>query len=275
MRIVLSVVLMFFCFLTYAQKQEIRMYTGVFYYQGDLSPQDHKYSLSKGHFTYGLMFSSQISDLYSVGTRFLKGKVSGDDTFAGELSRRRRNLSFESDIYEYGIVNEFNLNYFMKGLDKFGINLYLSLGLNVFHFDPKTEFEGELIPLRPLHTEGQELAQFPDRKEYKLTQVNVPFGLGIQFNVTPNFHFGLEISPRRTFTDYLDDVSTQYVDFSEIPSSGVSELTKTLSSRAGEFLGTDPVIESTGTKRGDPNNKDWYLFTGAYFSYIIGSSPAK
>ena len=63
-----------------------------------------------------------------------------------------------------------------------------------------------------MHTEGQGFPQYPDRKDYKLTQMEVPMGFGFKFYVKENMFIGLEILHRKLFTDYVDDVSTNYID---------------------------------------------------------------
>ena len=52
----------------------------------------------------------------------------------------------------------------------------------------------------------------PDQKPYNLTQFAIPFGGGIKFRVSENVVLAYEVGFRKTFTDYLDDVSTFYVD---------------------------------------------------------------
>ena len=123
-------------------------------------------------------------------------------------------------------------------------------------------------------TEGQGLYQYPKRKNYSLAQINIPFGLNLNFKLNYNVQFGLEIAPRWTFTDYLDDVSTSYINYNELKEIQ-GELPAILANRTGEFLGSDPVIVPTGTMRGDPEDNDWYLFTGIYIAYIIGAKKPE
>jgi hypothetical protein len=44
--------------------------------------------------------------------------------------------------------------------------------------------------------------------------VAIPFGIGAKMNVSKKVGIGLEWGPRKTFTDYLDDVSGTYPDVS-------------------------------------------------------------
>ena len=199
------------------------------------------------------------------------GQIGGDDADAAVDSRKVRNLSFDSPLYEAGINTEININYFLKVLDKYGINVYYTTGVNVFNFSPKAIFKidgkNELIDLQPLGTEGQGLPGYGEK--YSLTQINIPFGLGFKFQLFDNVELGFEFAPRLTFTDYLDDVSNRYVSYDELMDEN-RPLAAKLANRTGEYLGTSPVIVPSGTLRGDPNNNDWYFFGSTFIAYNFG-----
>ncbi len=94
---------------------------------------------------------------------------------------------------------------------------YVFAGFGVYHFNPQgslTDANGNVTwyDLKPLRTEGEGMAQYPNRKEYSLTQFNVPMGAGIKYFLSHKTTIGLEVSYRQTFTDYIDDVSTNYID---------------------------------------------------------------
>ncbi len=262
-----------FCFTTaLSQSYEVRSVVGITYYQGDLSPLPVRFSFSQGHPAYGVSLSVKSNKYVSINSNFLKGTLSGTDEDASGLWRRRRNLNFTSYLYEFGVTSEFYLNPFIKQLDKFGVKVYYTTGINVFHFNPKTQLNGEWIALQPLGTEGQELAEYGNKSKYSLTQINIPFGMGINFNLSPNIVMGFEVVPRLTFTDYIDDVSGSYVNYDELLNArGLNAAS--LSNRTGEYLESEPVQVETGTGRGDPNDNDWYLFTGMYIGYKIGGIP--
>jgi hypothetical protein len=120
---------------------------------------------------------------------------------------------------------------------------------------------GNKFDLQPLSTEGQGLSQYPERKPYKLTQFGIPLGIGIKFAVNQNISLGWEISMRKTFTDYLDDVSTTYVDelllLAERGQTSVD-----LAYRGDEVKDGDLAYPADGTKRGSNKFKDWYYFSG-------------
>ncbi|MEM9545992.1 MAG: DUF6089 family protein [Bacteroidota bacterium] len=256
-----------------SQEYEFRFYIGANYYQGDLSPSNGKFSFSPGRLSLATMLGTKIHDALRLNLKLMVGQIGGDDTDAALNNRKIRNLSFDSPIYEAGLNAEISLNYFLKKLDKYGIDIYYTTGFNVFRFSPQTTLQGpdgrfELIDLQPLGTEGQGLPGYDDK--YSLTQFNIPFGVGFKFQLFDNVELGFEFVPRVTFTDYLDDVSGAYVSYNELIAAD-RPLAARLANRTGEFLGTGPVMVETGTPRGDPEGNDWYFFASVYFSYNFGS----
>ena len=105
-------------------------------------------------------------------------------------------------------------------------------------------------------------------EKYKLAQFAIPMGLGVKIAVTERINVGLEAGARKTFTDYLDDVSTDYVNYNELL-LGNGALAAALGNRTGEYLGTEPIQVATGTQRGNPAADDWYFIGGVTVSYNI------
>lgn len=272
---VIGIIIVLFgaCAFMQGQAYELRLYGGANYYQGDLAPSTSALSFSRGQFCTGTSAGLEINDVFKLNLKVLVGKIAGDDENAVNPARRRRNLSFVSPLYEVGINTEVSINRLLPFLDKYGIKAYYTTGINVFHFDPQAfatnEFgKVEVVKLQPLGTEGQGLSGYED--PYKLTQINIPFGIGFSFHLFGNYELGIEICPRATFTDYLDDVSGSYVDPDVFDQYG-KPITAKMANRMGEFLGTDPVNVSSGATRGNPDNNDWYLFSGVYLSYNFGA----
>ncbi len=96
------------------------------------------------------------------------------------------------------------------------------------------------VYLKPLSTEGEGLPGYPDRKPYSLTQLAIPFGGGVKFAITNDWHIGLEVGLRKLFTDYLDDVSSTYADPNDLLTAK-GQLAVDLSYRGDEVVGGDPV----------------------------------
>lgn len=96
---------------------------------------------------------------------------------------------------------------------------YVFTGINGFWFDPTAvaPSNGISYSLQPLGTEGQFV--LPSRDPYSRVQVALPLGVGFAFRITDDINLNVELSYRRSFTDYMDDVSSTYVNpaFSKIP----------------------------------------------------------
>jgi len=261
-----------FSFVGNAQEYELRFYLGQNYYQGDLAPQTSIYSLSQGRLAWSMMVGKELNDVFDLNLKFMLGQIGGADMNSKDASRRQRNLSFDSPIYEFGINTEINLNYFLKGLNKYGINLYYTTGVNIFRFAPKAIKRNqfgklEIIDLQPLGTEGQGLPGYDDY--YKLTQINIPFGMGLKFHLFDNVEMGIEAVPRLTFTDHLDDVSGNYVATQTFLDAN-RPITAMLANRSSEVGAS--IDDSLGSQRGNSENNDWFLFLGVYLSYNIGDT---
>ena len=163
-------------------------------------------------------------------------------------------------------MGEFNLTgYQPYGLYKV-FSPYIFIGITGAKFNPKANYQGEWIALKPLGTEGQNLSQYPDRQPYSDITLAIPFGFGIKYALTDKVNLGFEIGARRAFSDYLDDVSGTYVSSVELAAAG-NTLGAALSNRTGELMGTEPVVVPTGTPRGDDKNADWYFIAGITISY--------
>lgn len=259
-----------------AQEYYIRAYGGVTYYHGDLSPTSSTLSLSDAHPAFGIYAGMKLGGLVTLGARTMKGHISAYDSASQNPDKRRRNLHFESNVYELGLIADVHINHLWKNLNRYGIQLSLTTGVNVYHYNPKALYEGKWIALQPLMTEGEGLRQYLEQKPYHLTRINFPIGINAQFKIRYNLAFGIELAPRITFNDYLDDVSSVYINYNDLLALK-GELTAIMANRSGELTGTGPAMVPTGTPRGDPSDADWYMFTGVYISYIIGAQkpPTK
>ena len=241
-------------FETFAQKWEIGGMLGASNYNGDLA---REIVLKETHPATGFFFRYNIGKYFSLKPSFQIGTISGDDKNFEE--NKYRNLSFKSNIAEISTVMEVNFRPFGAQVRTESFTPYIEFGLAAFHFNPKAEYNGDVFALRNLHTEGQ-------KKAYKLTQLSIPFGMGLKWSVNQNFTVGFEFVYRKTFTDYLDDVSTTYPDL-QTQTKTYGSVSAALSDRSGEVPGVVAPMSSQTDMRGDPGLKDWYLFTMFSFSY--------
>src|SRR5436190_8563956 len=128
-----------------------------------------------------------------------------------------RNLSFNTNVWELSLRGDFNFFRFLPGDPNYRFTPFISLGVGVFSYDPYAYLQGQKYYLRPLGTEGQGSSLYPDRKPYGSMAFSIPFGAGIKYCINNQINIGFEIVHRVTGTDYLDDVSTTYVDPSVFP----------------------------------------------------------
>ncbi|MCH2199282.1 MAG: DUF6089 family protein [Flavobacteriales bacterium] len=200
-------------------------------------------------------------------------QVQGDDKLTEEPFRNNRNLNFRSNIWEFALMAELELPinkkkghiYDIKGAKGWryrGSSFYVFGGLGVFHYNPKTLLDGQWIELRPLRTEGQGLPDGPD--EYGRFSMNIPLGLSYSMRLSHQMSFGIEVMYRYTFTDYIDDVSTDYFDPNDIQlyvGGDEGEVAYYLSNPAlGPAQGgLGSNVTAPGQQRGDPTDDDGYM----------------
>ena len=170
----------------------------------------------------------------------------------------RRNLSFNSNVWELALQGDFNFFRFMPGEPQYSFTPYVTFGAGIFSYDPYAFLGGEKIFLRPLGTEGQGSTLYPDRKQYSTMGISFPIGAGIKYSINERINIGFEILHRFTNTDYLDDVSTTYVNPLAFPpnADGSDSQAYLLSDRSyerGEPIGVP------GRQRGNSKQKDQFV----------------
>lgn len=248
-----------------AQKpvNELGLFLGGSYYIGDLN-QTHFHETRPA---VGLLFRSNSYEGRLV-FRFhaMYGNVRAYDRQSSSEVIAARNLHFRSRVFEIGPAVEINYMKYKFGDMKNDVGTaYILLGITYFRMNPQAELNDGWIDLQPLGTEGQETSQ-NSNKRYSLDQISIPIGLGIKWNLSSRFAMSVEYGIRKTFTDYLDDVSGYYAHPGQLAvDNGVLAAQYSDPSLAGHSLdGTN-----TGRLRGNPNNKDWYTFFGVIFSYRL------
>lgn len=237
-------------------------------YIGDINPHGHvPQQLNVGG---GLIYRYNITDRWAFKGSVLYGRIFADDANADSEWQRNRNLSFRSDIFEFSGQLELNFLTYEIGDSRRPSSPYLFLGISVFRHNPQAEFNGRWVDLQPLGTEGQGIEGFDDR--YTLTQVSIPFGIGFKFNIWKNLGGAVEWGMRRTFTDYLDDVSTVYVDPVLLEDQN-GPLAAALADRS--LVQSGPNGDNARMQRGETNRIDYYIFAGIMLTYKIGRPQIK
>lgn len=204
-----------------------------------------------------------------VGASFAKIGYSDVYNTHNELMHRR-NLSFNSSIWELGLQGDFNFYRFLPGDPDFRFTPYVTFGVSVFNYDPYAYLAKEKYFLRPLGTEGQGDTAYPDRKQYNSMALAIPFGVGFKYALNERMNIGFEIVHRFTNTDYLDDVSKTYADPAIFPNNpdGTPSPARLLANRSYE---TGAPIGGKGTQRGVSTNKDQFATAIIYVSFNLQS----
>lgn len=244
-----------------AQVADLDVFAGFANYQGDL--QDKRFSLNQSHAAFGAGFSYEVNSHFIARLGFTAGKVGADDKKSE--NNKARNLNFTSSVSELSL----RLEYQVLSLYDHKVSPYIFGGIAQFKFNPyTTDSIGNKILLQKLGTEGQGFTE--GRKKYDLKQFSIPFGGGIRFNLSSTIVLGFEAGLRKTSTDYLDDVSTTYVnEFDLFNNRGQKAVD--ISYRGDEIPGGSQTYPAAGTQRGSPKSKDWYYFSGIHVIFRLNN----
>jgi Domain of unknown function (DUF6089) len=296
-------------------------------YLGDIAPKA-KWGSTKLGFTrpgFTATFGHRFGPRYTFRGSFSYGRLQSDDFKVadpnGDNSKYRyvRNASFRNDIWELSAVAVIDL-YKNEGsyLSRPVLAPYLLVGIALFHHNPKakvpeeyvlrannapTRFPnaGEWVALEPLGTEGQYANLNPTDgnfgiKPYSLWQISIPIGIGIRYRLADALDLSFDFSVRWLFTDYIDDVSKNYVDLGVLDSDlarAMSNKSRDALSATGEprdvsgwpqntYVGRDGVLyevisgfgqegaEGLPNARGKGNVNDIYYVSSFRIAYIIG-----
>ena len=249
-------------------------------------------------FALAAFYRYYLAKQIAVRGSFYYANVGGDDKLTNEFFRRNRNLHFKSPIVELNAVLELHAltertghRYKIKnarGAKGFAFGIYGFGGIGAFYFNPKGFVPGYgWVPLRPLKTEGQGLEGGAD--PYKRVGICIPYGIGIRTAVSDQGRIALQVGARKTFTDYIDDVSGVYYDSESIAVAAGSDGSVTLpeaevTQLADPNLGLTPstlevgddAFDETktisGVQRGDPTDNDAYMFLQLTYTYKISKN---
>lgn len=254
-----------YSFTTYSQKMHLNLFAGVANYKGDLqyNPKSGKqFTLKQPKFAGGIGMEYELSNKFSLRLGATAGKLTADDK--KQIDQHDRNLNFTSSIFDAML----GIQYYLTDPATHFINPYGFVGVAYFHFNPYTfDTTGQKVFLKPLSTEGQGFVV--GRDPYKLSQFAIPFGGGVKISLSENVRVGVEVSLRKTNTDYLDDVSNTYVDENLLLANRGQQAVD-LAYR-GDEINKGSTYPADGTKRGTEVRNDWYYFTGLTLSYRLGS----
>lgn len=247
-------------FFEYQRSGQLTVYagTGIAKYFGELS-NDRQLGDFNAHITLGMSIPVKPKLLVRPEISFYRLSAADSDLPPTD-SRRSRNLSFKSNNLElsvlaaYGLLKEGRRGKIAK------VKPYLLGGVGITYFNPQAQLDGIWHELQPLLTEGVDYQKF---------HLVLPLGAGTSYQIDRQTAIAFEISYRFTFTDYLDDVSTKYRD----PFSFADPIAAALADRRPE-IGLEKA--PAGSKRGNPQSNDGYLFLGVKAFYQLpGSGPLR
>ncbi|MCC6818798.1 MAG: hypothetical protein IT245_07905 [Bacteroidia bacterium] len=201
---------------------------------------------------------------FALRTNLWYARVSGDDKYTRNRERHGRNLNFFSSIYEVDAVMEINV---WRSADRKKI-FYVFGGIGYFHFNPKTRMNGQVYELRDWGTEGQYAVA--GKSPYDLNSIAYPFGFGYKFKLSKREFFSIEVNSRKSRTDYIDDVSTRYVDANLL----IAAKGPTAAALADRNISDIPGFSSPGSIRGDPKDMDSFFFFSFSYNITLGAGRA-
>jgi len=247
-RITLIIILVIAGMTMQAQKTlEVGLFGGGSYYIGDLNPGTH-FLMTKP--AYGLVARLNLDPRWTVKLSGYQGEIAGDDNISD--AALNRDLKFDSKVTDISAVIEFNFFNYITGSTRNFIAPYIFGGIGYFIYNPKSDG----IALRDLGTEGQNVG-FNGRSRYTTSQFSLPFGFGFKYSLNKKLGIAVEWGLRKTFTDYIDDVSTTYyLDGESIDPSNIAEI------KSVPTMNHKPY-----EARGNPSTKDWFVFFGATITY--------
>lgn len=247
----------FLCGLSLSSLAQRHLYlgwqTGGINYQGEM--QDISFSFTGMHLAMGGGIFLQLDDHWAIGSEFIRGNLSGRDAEHQRNSNNQaRNLSFNTELWELSG----QLRYRLYPGDLVPVVPYGFAGLALFHIDPwAVDMNGDRQKLYPMSTEGQGLPQYPERETHRTNRLSIPFGSGLEFRLGRWFRLDIEAMFRKSFTDYIDDVSYDYPDPAILLAARGQKAVE-LSYRGDEVPGGSLSFPTPGTQRGNPLRDDWY-----------------
>ena len=256
---------------SYKQEGEFGIGVGLGHYFGDLNTNA---ALNRPKFSGGIYFLKQFNNYVALKVAANYAFLGYSDTYSKNPVQVERNLSFNSSVWEFSLAGQFNFFEFMPGVEGYNYTPYISLGAGVFSYDPYAYLNGEKYYLRPLGTEGQGSALYPDRKQYSSMAVCFPLSVGFKYAINEKLNVFGEVGYRFTTSDYIDDVSGTYAPdaFPPLP-NGQPSVAYQLQDRSLTNIGLK------GRQRGNSSQNDAYVLAHFGVSFNISSykcpTPAR
>jgi opacity protein-like surface antigen len=253
----------------YRHDGELGIQMGAAHYFGDLNPNK---KLNRPKITAGVFFRKQINDYVAVRIGANYAQLGYSDIYEKKNTfQMRRNLSFNTNLWELMLQGDFNFFRFNPTNPYERFTPYITFGAGFINYDPYAYFQGTKYFLRPLGTEGQGSAAYPDRKTYSTSAFAFPLGLGVKYALNDRVNLNFEIVHRFTTTDFLDDVSGTYAGLATFPVGSPASFLQDRSYEVGPRIGT------AGSQRGFSGQRDQYITAtiGVTFSLTSYNCPTS
>ena len=250
------------------QEGEFGISAGAAHYFGDLNTRG---KINRPKLAVGAFFRKQFGNYIGLRISAHFAQLGYSDVYNTHNDyQRRRNLSFNSNIFELAVQGDFNFFKFVPADPYHNFTPYVTIGAGIFSYDPYAYLQNQKVFLRPLGTEGQGSSAYPDRSPYNTMAFCFPIGAGVKYALNDRMNLGFEIVHRFTTTDYLDDVSKTYVGSDKFPplpdgSPSVAQLLQDRSYETGDIIGIE------GRQRGFSKQLDQYVMAEVSISFNLTS----
>ncbi|MES2891500.1 MAG: DUF6089 family protein [Bacteroidota bacterium] len=255
----------------YVHQGEFGITAGAAHYFGDINTRA---AINRPKPAVGIFFTKQFNNYLGIRLSAHYAQLGYSDIYSKNEYQKRRNLSFNTDIFEVAVQGDFNFFKFVPGDPNYIFTPFVTLGVGLFSFNPYAYLDDKKYYLRALGTEGQNI-QYTDpaggqmRKTYGSMALCFPIGAGVKYNISDNINLSFQVTHRLTMTDYLDDVSTTYVGADKFPVlNGQPSIAGILQDRS--FV-TGTPIGVEGRQRGFSKQKDQYIMAEVGVSFSISS----
>lgn len=251
---------------SYVQEGEFGVAVGGAHYFGDIN---NRSALNRPKLSAGIFFRKQFGNYIGLKVAGNYARLGYADKYSSNEVQQRRNLSFNTNIWEFSVSGDFNFFKFYPGVSGYTYTPYVSLGVGVFSYDPFAYLNNTKYFLRTLGTEGQGSIAYPNRKPYGSTAFCLPVAVGFKYNINETVNIFAEVGYRFTNADYIDDVSTTFTPdaFQSLP-NGTPSPAMLLADRSYEF---GEPIGIKGRQRGNSQQKDAYVLAQIGVSFNISS----
>jgi len=248
----------------YVQEGEFGITAGLGHYFGDLNNRDN---INRPKIALGAFVRKQFGNYSAVRLSAHYALLGYSDIYSDNLYELRRNLSFNTNIFEIALQGDFNFFKFIPTDPAHSFTPYATLGIGFFSYDPYAFYGNKKVYLRPLNTEGEGF--YKGRKAYGSMAMCFPIGFGLKYAINDKVNISFEVTHRFTTTDYIDDVSKTYIGVDKFPSpNGGKSLAAIMQDRSSE-VGVPIGIE--GRQRGFSKQKDQYIIAELGVSFNITS----